>query len=78
MHEKWSRQEEKLLFELFEKKMEWRDIGDYFPGRTPNSCRLHYYKCLDAQNVDKELKEKYARAYNRYVEILSYSPITSS
>lgn len=67
---KWSDDENKLLIKLVEKKMKWRDISERFPGRTPDSCRVHYHHHNDQQGFDKEMKTNFAKAYERYDHIL--------
>jgi hypothetical protein len=73
---RWSSDEEELLVKLVENKTDWKEIGSYFPRRTAKSCQLHYYSKYIVGQVDKKVKENYAKVYERYVEIISYSQIT--
>ncbi|EED22699.1 hypothetical protein TSTA_061870 [Talaromyces stipitatus ATCC 10500] len=48
--------------------MKWADISKSFPGRKPDSCRVHYHHHIDQQGFDKEMKTNFAKAYERLKE----------
>lgn len=72
---KWTDDENKLLVELVGKKKKWKDISKYFPGRSTDSCRVHFGQYLDEPSLDDEMKTNFAKAYELYVEIISQSQI---
>jgi hypothetical protein len=68
---KWSSEEDALIIELRGKNMKWEDVSKRLPGRSAISCRLHYQNYLERRSEwDEERKNKLARLYERYVQIV--------
>ena len=73
---KWSPEEDAAIIKLRGQGMQWRAISEYFPGRSPTSCRLHYQNYLENGEWDEEQKTKLARIYERYKPPESPPPAT--
>jgi hypothetical protein len=63
----WTKHELNLLKELYFEKLSWRKVGEHFPGRTHDACRL---KALELFGAHPERTRNVTRWTNEELEIL--------
>ncbi len=61
----WTPEEDQLLTELREKKsLSWKQIIEFFPGRTPGAVQKHYQ--LRAKEMLEQPKETHERSWGQW------------
>src|SRR6266536_6419445 len=55
----WSQSEDDMLARLVGQRKSWEDISKQFPGRTRDSCRMHYRDYIEPGIAADELAREY-------------------